>query len=126
MQPTSECCAGSLDNTARIWDLRRRGALYCVSGHTRLVSHVQFAPTGGHYLLTASYDGMCKVWSAKTWRMVRCLAGQAGLVMSADIAPDNGSVVTASYDKTVRLWRPEGAAEEGAVAEGADVTMRDA
>lgn len=96
-----------MDNTARVWDLRKRGALYCITGHTKLVSHVQFAPTGGHYLLTASYDGTCKLWNAQSWRLVRCLAGHAGVVMSADIAADSGSVVTASYDKTVKLWQPE-------------------
>ena len=27
--------------------------------------------------------------------------------MSADIASDSGSIVTASYDKTVKLWKPD-------------------
>lgn len=99
--------AGSLDNTARVWDLRKRGALYCVTGHTKLVSHVQFEPHGGHYLLTASYDRTCKLWSAQTWQMAACLAGHAGLVMSGDIAKDSGSVVTCGYDKSIKLWRPQ-------------------
>ena len=75
--------AGSLDNTARVWDLRKRGALYCITGHTKLVSHVQFEPTSGHYLLTASYDQTCKIWSAQSWRMARCLAGHAGAATRA-------------------------------------------
>jgi U4/U6 small nuclear ribonucleoprotein PRP4 len=95
-----------------VWDLRKRGALYCIAGHTKLVSHVQFEPAGGHYLLTASYDQTCKIWSARSWRMARCLAGHAGVVMSADIAGDSGSVVTASYDKSLKLWRPEAAEED--------------
>lgn len=95
-----------MDNSARIWDLRQRGALYCITGHTRLVSHVQFEPAG-HYLLTGSYDRTCKVWSADTWRLATTLAGHAGVVMSADITADSGSVVTASYDKTIKLWRPQ-------------------
>lgn len=105
--------AGSLDNTARVWDLRKRGALYCVTGHTKLVSHVQFEPHGGHYLLTASYDRTCKLWSAQTWQMATCLAGHAGLVMSGDIARDSGSVVTCGYDKSIKLWRPQRADDDG-------------
>lgn len=104
-----------MDNTCRVWDLRRRGALYCITGHTRLVSHVQFDPVAGHYLLTGSYDGTCRVWSASTWQSCCCLAGNAGRIMAADIAHDGASVVTVSYDKRLTLWQPavEAADDDG-------------
>jgi U4/U6 small nuclear ribonucleoprotein PRP4 len=102
------CATGSLDNSVRVWDLRRRGALYCITGHMKLVSHVQFDPLGGHYLLTASYDKTAKVWNSRTWQLCTTLAGHSGVVMAADIARDgSGSVVTTSYDKGIKLWRPE-------------------
>lgn len=87
--------------------MRKRGALYNVAGHTKLVSHVQFDPIGGHYLLTGSYDGTCKIWSSGTWQLRKCLAGNTGPVMSADIARDTGAVVTVSLEKKLTLWRTD-------------------
>jgi U4/U6 small nuclear ribonucleoprotein PRP4 len=97
----------------RVWDLRRRGALYCIAGHLKLVSHVQFDPLGGHFLLTTSYDKTAKVWDSRTWQLQTVLAGHSGAVMAADIARDgSGTVVTSSYDKGIKLWRPEEEIEE--------------
>lgn len=101
-----------MDNTTRVWDMRKRGILYCIAGHTKLVSHVQFDPIGGHYLLTCSYDRTCKLWSSQTWQMASCLAGHSGVVMSADIARYSGMVITASYDKSIKLWRPQASVDE--------------
>jgi WD40 repeat protein len=110
---------GSLDNSVRIWDLRKRGALYCIAGHLKLVSHVQFDPIGGHYLLTASYDRTCKLWNTLTWHLAACLAGHAGVVMAADIAGDgSGTVVTTGYDKGIKLWRPRPEVDEDAGEQG--------
>lgn len=106
------CAAGSLDNSVRLWDLRKKGALYCIAGHLKLVSHVQFDPIGGHYLLTTSYDKTSKIWSAQNWQLCCNLAGHSGVVMAGDISSDgSGSVVTAGYDRGIKLWRPEEGSE---------------
>ena len=52
---------GSEDHSVRIWDLRKRAAVYVIPGHRSLVSQVRWAPDGGHWLLTASYDCVAKV-----------------------------------------------------------------
>jgi WD40 repeat protein len=109
-----------MDNTTRVWDLRKRGIVYCIAGHTKLVSHVQFHPIGGHYLLTCSYDRTCKLWSSQTWQMAACLAGHSGMVMSADISRGSDTVITASYDKSIKLWRPQAGGDEDS-----DVAMED-
>eukprot|EP00892_Ulva_mutabilis_P009024 jgi/Ulvmu1/6494/UM003_0127.1 len=114
---------GSLDNSVRLWDLRKKGALYCIAGHLKLVSHVQFDPIGGHYLLTTSYDKCAKVWSARNWQLCSNLAGHSGVVMAGDIASDgSGSIITASYDRGIKLWRPEeGSESEDSGSEEMDV-----
>lgn len=52
---------GSEDNTARIWDLRKRSCTYTIPAHMNLVSGVKYQPTNGHYLITSSYDNTARV-----------------------------------------------------------------
>jgi len=100
-----------------------------------LVSGVKYQPANGHYLITSSYDNTARVieccplsfrvfkarliyslynyyyfsqvWSDKTWQPLKSLSGHDGKVMSLDIAPNGKYIVTASYDRTFKLWAPE-------------------
>jgi len=56
-----QIATGSDDHSARIWDLRKKGCVYCIPAHRSLVSAVRWQPGDGHYLLTASYDAAVKV-----------------------------------------------------------------
>jgi U4/U6 small nuclear ribonucleoprotein PRP4 len=99
---------GSEDNSVKIWDLRRTECIYTIPAHTSLVSKVKFQPTNGHYLVTSSYDGKAKLWSHPNWAPLKELSGHEGKVMSVDISPDDKYIATASYDRTFKLWMPEG------------------
>ena len=80
---------------------------------------------GGHYLLTAGYDCVAKLWSGRDYGLLATLGGHEGRIMAADLVSGLGSgdgggrggggggpavrhmAVTAAYDRTVKLWRPE-------------------
>eukprot|EP01032_Pedospumella_encystans_P020481 gene20481-23264_t len=63
----------SLDNTVKIWDLRRRRVGYTLPAHTNIVSEVRYSPSG-EQLLTCSFDNTIKLWSARDFslQMLAC------------------------------------------------------
>lgn len=92
---------------------------------------------GGHYLLTAGYDCVAKLWSGRDYGLLSTLGGHEGRIMAADLVSGDGGgggavgggrgggagaggrgpavrhmAVTAAYDRTVKLWRPESEEEE--------------
>jgi U4/U6 small nuclear ribonucleoprotein PRP4 len=102
------------DHTARVWDLRAKRCAYTIAAHTSLVSVVRWgAPAArGGFLLTAGYDGLAKAWGGRDYRLLRALAGHEGKVMAAALGGPGGGrggtvVATASYDRTIKLWRPD-------------------
>lgn len=97
-----------MDNTARIWDLRRHGkCTYTLPAHGNLVSCVRYQRTDGDYLLTASYDATIKVWAMPSCAPLKTLVGHEGKILAADCSADGKLVVSASWDRTFKLWRSE-------------------
>ena len=98
---------GSVDNTCKVWDLRKRNIEYTIPGHTKLVSNVAFEKGSGEYVLTSSYDITAKLWAAKTWQPLATLKGHDSRLMGCDISPNGDWIATCSYDRTFKLWSPD-------------------
>ncbi|KAM0683276.1 hypothetical protein MDAP_001695 [Mitosporidium daphniae] len=108
--------SGSQDNTARIWDLRMLKSAYKLLAHTAPLTGVKFSKSQCHHswgaiegsplLLTTSQDMTAKLWaSSAEWAQVALLAGHSGKVMQGDISEDARTIVTVSYDRTLKLWQ---------------------
>lgn len=96
---------GSMDNTARIYDLRKRDVLAVLPGHTSLVSRVRFEPTAGSYLLTCGYDRASRLWAAPTFRLTKTLLGHEDKVMDGDVCPgEANALITSGYDRTIKVF----------------------
>ena len=54
-------CSGSIDTTARIWDLRTRRTVAVLKGHTRAINALAYSPDGRR-LVTAGADGFVMLW----------------------------------------------------------------
>ena len=67
-------------------------------------------------MLTASYDQRVKIWGAKSivqgqntgdeWVQLRTLACHENKVTSVSMTKDRSTILTTSFDKTFKLWRP--------------------
>jgi WD40 repeat protein len=92
---------GSLDGTARLWDLQGNQVAE-FSGHQSSVLSVSFSPDG-QYLATGSDDRTARLWDRKG-NQVAEFSGHQGWVMSVSFSPDGQYLATGSSDSTARLW----------------------
>ncbi len=93
--------SGSLDNTARVWEVAT-GREVSRMTHDAGVSSVDFSPDG-KYVASGSLDNTVRVWEAATGREVTRMIHDAG-VSSVAFSPDGKYVASGSYDHTARLW----------------------
>jgi len=114
----------SRDKTARVWSLGEDGAWNSVAleGHQDVIRSAVFSPDGAR-IVTASWDKTARVWSLGkdgAWHSptgwppndgintekvgADTLEGHRGPVTSVVFSPDSARIVTASQDRTIRLW----------------------
>ncbi|MBV9012081.1 MAG: PD40 domain-containing protein [Pseudonocardiales bacterium] len=100
---------GSLDRTARLWDIRdpdHPTLLSTLTGHTNWVNSVAFSPDG-HTVATGSADDTARLWDVRNPRQpapLGVLTGHTGSVRSVAFSPDGHTLATSSDDRTARLW----------------------
>lgn len=60
---------GSVDRTARLWDIRSGEYTHCFSGHNSDIDCVKFLPNG-HSFVTASDDASCKIFDIRAYKEI--------------------------------------------------------
>ncbi|MGG6237861.1 NB-ARC domain-containing protein [Nodosilinea sp. AN01ver1] len=109
--------SGCEDHQIRVWDVRTRTLVYCLSGHADEVRSVAFAPQGylsgdralaltGHQLASGSYDGTLRLW-----RLGRESASDHSTVMVAGspvwsiaFSPDGHALASGHQDGSIDIW----------------------
>ncbi len=113
----SKIVTASDDNTARVWDLQGK-LLATISVYSASVNSANFSPDGSK-IVTASDDNTARVWdlqgnllamiSVHTDRVNSAnFSPDGNRVNSANFSPDGSKIVTASDDKTARVWDLQG------------------
>jgi WD40 repeat protein len=108
----------SSDKAARIWDAATGKEMTVLRGHGNQVRSAAFSPDGSR-IVTASSDNTARIWNAATGREIAVLRGDESRAsydtfesMSSDFRKVNSAVfnsdgqriVTASNDRTARIW----------------------
>jgi WD40 repeat protein len=104
----------SWDHTARVWDAQRKRVVGTLVGHSSSVGMATFSPDGTR-VVTASTDETARIWDARDGTLLNTLKGHSDassgelgnfgpIVNTATFSPDGARVVTASLDKTARVW----------------------
>jgi WD40 repeat protein len=76
-----------MDATVRVWDVRTGTARHVLSGHTKGVWDLAFAPDG-RTLATVSQDATIRLWDPETGALRRVLGGHAQTIYDVCFSPD--------------------------------------
>lgn len=103
--------SSSADKNLRIWGLDFGDCHKSFFAHDESVMCCSFIPhpvnarEEGHMVFTAAKDGLVKTWDADKFEHVQRLSGHHGEIWAMVISRVGDFVVTASHDKSVRVWR---------------------
>eukprot|EP00667_Euglena_gracilis_P001343 EG_transcript_1343 len=95
--------SGSVDTTARVWDLSTGELLRTLEGHSGTVAGVG-TTSDASVVVTASADTTARVWNVTSGTTTRVLAGHTAGINSVALSPDGATAATGADDTLVRLW----------------------
>jgi len=82
--------------------------IHTYKSHTKAITQMQFFPSSGHLLLSASADSKVKIWDVYHQReLLRTYSGHTKSVNDICFNPDGTQFLTASYDRQMKLWDTE-------------------
>ncbi|TKS81190.1 Dynein assembly factor with WDR repeat domains 1 [Collichthys lucidus] len=93
---------GSMDATAKLWDVETGEEVATLTGHTAEVLFLCFN-TVGNQLVTGSFDHTVAIWDVASRRRVHTLIGHTGEISNVQFNWDCSLIVTASIDKTCKV-----------------------
>ncbi|MGF1524378.1 MAG: WD40 repeat domain-containing protein [Leptolyngbyaceae cyanobacterium] len=94
--------SGSYDGTVKVWDLNSGKATQTLKSVSRLStlalhSNKQIIAIGNAW-------GNLSLWDLQSSQIIQSISGHSGEVRSVSFSPDGSTLVSGSYDKTVKLW----------------------
>ncbi|KAG8981618.1 hypothetical protein FRB94_006685 [Tulasnella sp. JGI-2019a] len=93
--------SASGDGRMILWDLATKERLRVFQGHDRGLACVEFK---NDYIISGSNDRKIKLWSAHTGECLITLSGHELLVRALSFDSASGKLLSASYDRTVKVW----------------------
>jgi WD40 repeat protein len=94
---------GSYDGLVKLWDAETGKELQRWKGHETAIHAIAFTPDGR--LLSGGLDRTLCVWDADTGQELYRYDGHGDIVLGVACTPDGRQALSASYDRTVRVWR---------------------
>jgi periodic tryptophan protein 2 len=95
----------SLDGSVRAWDLIRYRNFRTFTAPSKLSFSSLAVDPSGEVVCAGSIDSFdIHIWSVQTGQLLDTLSGHEGPVSSLAFSPDAGTLVSGSWDKTVRVW----------------------
>jgi len=95
----------SLDGSIRAWDLIRYRNFRTFTAPTRLSFSSVAVDPSGEVVCAGSLDSFnIHIWSVQTGQLLDQLSGHEGPVAALAFAPSGDTIVSGSWDHTVRVW----------------------
>ncbi|XP_024963387.1 U5 small nuclear ribonucleoprotein 40 kDa protein-like [Cynara cardunculus var. scolymus] len=94
--------SGSDDGTAKLWDMRQRGAIQTFPDKY-LVITVGFSDASDK-IYSGGIDNDVKVWDLKRNEVTMTLQGHQNMITGMQLNPDGSYLLTIGMDCTLRIW----------------------
>lgn len=94
----------SADKNIKLWGLDFGDCHKSIFAHDDSVLRVVFEPQSYNFL-SASKDGLVKYWDGAKFIQIQALKGHHSEVWALAMAYDGTFAVSASHDKTIRIWQ---------------------
>jgi Bacterial pullanase-associated domain/Caspase domain/WD domain, G-beta repeat/PEGA domain len=95
--------SGSLDKTARLWDVSNGSLIRVLQDPTDSVNSVAFSPTSN--TLVSVSNKSARLWDVSNGNTIRTvLTGHSSGIIALAIGGDGRTFATGSHDNTIRLW----------------------
>jgi cytochrome c len=98
--------SGSFDSSAILWSLRHDAARQVLRFHDSAVNAAALLSDGR--AATAGEDARIALWMPGDSAPTTVLEGHKGPVVGLAVSPDGGTLASASWDGTIRLWKLAG------------------
>lgn len=99
----------SADKNVRIWGLDFGDCHKAFFAHQDSILSVSFVPNNnegnGHHFFSASKDRVIKYYDGDKFEQIQRLTGHHGEIWAMAIAHSGGFLVSASHDKSIRIWQ---------------------
>ncbi|KAL9060176.1 MAG: hypothetical protein Q9162_000790 [Coniocarpon cinnabarinum] len=100
----------SADKNIRLWGLDFGDCHRALFAHDDSIMSLSFIrdppnPADIHTLFSASKDGTLKTWDADKFQHLQKLSAHHGEIWALAVSRTGETVVTASHDKSLRIWR---------------------
>ena len=101
--PDSKILA-SAGSTLRLWDADTGELLHADSKDLGSIRLLAFSPDGKTLATGGGWDHTVHLWDVETATLRMGLKGHTGKIRDMAFSPDSTQLITASRDKTMRLW----------------------
>ena len=89
------------DKSIKVWSLSDKVELFTLHGHEEPIWSVSVS---GDDIATGSVDCTIRIWSLSEKREKFKLTGHSGCVTVCKLSNDSKTLVSASFDETIRVW----------------------
>ncbi|XP_015071049.1 U5 small nuclear ribonucleoprotein 40 kDa protein isoform X1 [Solanum pennellii] len=94
--------SGSDDGTAKLWDMRQRGAIQTFPDKFQITA-VSFSDASDK-ICTGGIDNDVKLWDLRRCEVTMTLQGHQDTITGMQLSPDGSYLLTNAMDCTLRIW----------------------